>query len=743
MDKFMSNIKKEDNVVISTAKINGRLISSFIRTTLPLLVAALLLLLCSNPLAAQNAPDTVTIKLPYDGPEMRFKAVHLGISEKNFFASKKITLGSREGSQSYKERLVDTMLSGSFIGKRKNGKSDWLYYLGETEVSRGQWNSIMRWMNRQKGKSLSAQGSDNPLLPQTGATVAEIYRFIEGLNTWMLQEQSSRLPKLYNAKAFCRLPTEAEWAFAARGGIEVNKNVFDRPHPYSEDLGKHEWHKGNSSGTMRKCGSIELANPVGLKDMLGNVEELTVSLFSPEYQQGRFGQFVIRGNNYSDFSGDFNVAHRTEFASHDQQGKLRHPSKVGFRLALSTSIASTGKLGRELDKEFDNYVSSLALPKPGLTGHSSPAQQAEDNCREYSKREADRFKTDIEDKKSEISRLLRLRNKDQVALSEKEQNNLELQNRKKELEAQIHDLQKQLKARPTPDVAKALQQKLRQAEVEKQGLREDLVRLKKIAIDSGPLPFFENESEVSKQRQQIKDLKQQIAVLPSLKEWEKLQQDFDKLQKENQASELNLSKKQVKERFFIDEGNRKQQKIAELEQNLKQKQQTVEDLERRLSDSEKKIAENANFAKIAEKRYLEALMRQAYTNAYNAYEELVKRQVIYLPEKDSASQIQAEKAYSQACQYIHDYWQLVVKMAQTQPALFPEVKQDVSEWLRKGEKENLFSGECKTQDGQQFLSPIQRKSLGLIERHVRQVRNGRSRLPDDLIDSFIDQPEFQ
>ncbi|MCI5150822.1 MAG: hypothetical protein D3916_15815, partial [Candidatus Electrothrix sp. MAN1_4] len=514
----------------------------------------------------------------------------------NFFASKKITLGSREGSHSYKERQVDTMLSGSFIGKR-NGKSDWLYYLSETEISRGQWNSIMRWMKRQHGRSLSAQDSDNPLLPQTGATVAETYRFIEGLNTWMLQEQSSRLPKLYNAKAFCRLPTEAEWAFAARGGIKVNQNVFERPHPYGEDVGKYEWHKGNSSGTMRECGSIEFANPVGLKDMLGNVEELTVSLFSPEYQQGRFGQFALRGNNYSDSPQDFAVSHRTEFASHDQKGKLRHPSKVGFRLALSTSIASTGKLGRELDKEFDKYVDTLALPKPGLTGHSSPAQQAEDNCREYSKREADRFKADIENKKSEISRLQRLRNKDQAALSEKEQNNLELRERKKELEAQVHGLQKQLKARPTPDVAKALQQKLRQAEVEIQGLTEvlknkqkDLERLKNTAIDSGSVPpsfWAEGENTVNrKMRQQIKELRQQLAALPSPKKWNKFQQDFDQLQKHYEDLTLKLSKKQVKERFFLDEGNQKQQKIAELESNLTQKQQRIEDLERRLSYSE-------------------------------------------------------------------------------------------------------------------------------------------------------------
>ncbi|MCI5118991.1 MAG: hypothetical protein D3913_13820, partial [Candidatus Electrothrix sp. LOE1_4_5] len=84
------------------------------------------------------------------------------------------------------------------------------------------------------------------------------------------------------------------------------------------------------------------------------------------------------------------------------------------------------------------------------------------------------------------------------------------------------------------------------------------------------------------------------------------------------------------------------------------------------------------------------------------------------------------------------------KIAQeTKADFFPDVKQEISNWLQRGEKENLFSGECRTRDGQQFLSPIQRKSLNLIERHVKRVRAGGSRFPDDLIDTFIDQPEFR
>ena len=677
-------MNNEKNIMISKNKIKNRLISFFIRATRSLLRAALLLLLCSNPLAAQNAPDTVTIKLP-DGPEMRFKAVHLGISGKNFFASKKITLGSREGSQSYKERQVDTMLSGSFIGKR-DGKSDWLYYLGETEVSQGQWNSIMRWMNRQKGRSLSAEGSDNPLLPQTGATVAEIYRFIEGVNTWMLQEQSSRLPKLYNAKAFCRLPTEAEWAFAARGGIEVNQNVFDRPHPYGEDVGKYEWHKGNSSGTMRECGSIESANPVGLKDMLGNVEELTVSLFSPEYQQGRFGQFAIRGNNYSDFSGDFNVAHRTEFASHDQQGKLRHPSKVGFRLALSTSIASTGKLGRELDREFDKYVGTLALPKPGLTGHSSPAQQAEESMIHSLEKQIEQREEETRRLANKLDELETLRRNDQQQCSATEHKNNDLARRNDELWQEISKLQSILATSPTQAEMKTLQQKLAGLRKKYQTINEQLRNVS------------------------AKEKPEKVLISDNTQE----------LRRQLQLKEETLKKKELE---------------------VKEKNQEMADLKRHQELTRNEGIRNAVRVREVEKRYLEALMRQASANAYNAWVQLIKRKEIYRPRGEKEK---AQQAYFQACQLLHDYWHLVQKIAQeTQVGLFPEVQQEVSDWLRKGEQENIFSEECRRDNGQQLLSDIQRKSLDLLQRHVKQVRTGRSRLPDNLIETFIEQPEFR
>lgn len=719
----------------ATAQFRSRFRPFAGRTTRHLLAAALLLLLllCSNPLAAQNAPETVTIKLPYDGPDMRFKAVHLGIDGKNFFASRKVKLGSREGNSSYKEWSKPVSLAGAFIGQR-NGTSDWLYYLGETEVSQGQWNSVIRWMDEQEGKTSTAKKltTERATLPQTEITVAEIYRFIEGLNTWMLQNQKNNLPKLGQSYAFCRLPTEAEWAFAARGGISIlekDSDRFDRPHPYGEDLGKYEWHRGNTNSEVKECGSKYLQpNPIGLQDMLGNVEEFTLSLFSPEYKQGRFGQLVIRGNSSQNSPEDFAVSRRTEFASHNATGQLIRPKRVGFRLALSSAVSSSAK-PEKLDEDCKKYMSS-----DDRHSGSSAAALAEQNSREQTKKVINSLESNLREQEEKISLLQERRKKDQENLLKTERINREVQHSNKRLEAKVADLQERLDARPEPDT---LKQQLRQAEVDKQNLKDRLQheqeKLKKleqkVSSGIGETDYQELytvcEKHVTQFMQEAAECKGRIAAAPPAEKVKNYQLQLGSLEDQKKVLAQELAEQKAEQKLS---NKTMQERARSLEGELDQSKQKIADLERRQFDSEDKIAENAKLAKIAEKRYLEALMRQASANAYLGFRLLTKREAyLTLPQ---ATKERDQAMLSEASQMIHDYWHLVVEMAEkTKAEFFPEVKQNVEGWLRDREKTGG--------------SVEQRKALNLIERHFHTVRSGRSLPPDDLVQSFTGQAEFR
>ena len=118
------------------------------------------------------------------------------------------------------------------------------FWLGKHEVTQAEWQAVM-------GSNPSFFDECGPDCPVEGVSWDDVQEFIRKLNAALGEERY-------------RLPTEAEWEYAARAGTSGDR--------YSEDLDAIAWNRDNSGFRTHPVGR-KAPNAWGLYDMLGNVSE--------------------------------------------------------------------------------------------------------------------------------------------------------------------------------------------------------------------------------------------------------------------------------------------------------------------------------------------------------------------------------------------------------------------------------------------------------------------------------------
>jgi len=219
------------------------------------------------------------------------------------------------------------------------------FYMGVTEVTQEQWFQVMN----------TRPWSYEPGIRENADYPAAYICWVDAME--FCRKLGRMEDRIY------RLPTEAEWEYACRGGTNTAYSFGDDPFL----LGNYAWFEDNAGNVgedyAHKVG-MKLPNPWDLYDMHGNVWEWCSDWFNTEAYSAILGvdpvglhegshERVIRGGSWHLQPGDCRSAGRAQSSPYMQS------SVIGFRVLLDSSMDNTPSVANLQDDETikSNYLS--------------------------------------------------------------------------------------------------------------------------------------------------------------------------------------------------------------------------------------------------------------------------------------------------------------------------------------------------------------------------------------------------
>lgn len=268
------------------------------------------------------------------------------------------------------------------------------FWMGKHEVT---WNEYELWslaLDKQRREMTDVERTERHELIDAIAIPTKPYTdmtFGMGKDGFpaicMTQTAAKMYCKWLSAKTgrYYRLPTEAEWEYAARAGNTTAYSFGDAP----ENLDEYAWYYENSNERYQRVGQKK-ANAWGLHDMHGNVAEWVIDQHTPDFyaqlkekpgplvnplaKAVRLYPRVIRGGSWDDDPEDLRSAARrgstTDWMTQDPQipqSPWYHTDAdfLGFRIVRPLRVPTPEEANRyELDEiqiqELEEYAEAQA-----------------------------------------------------------------------------------------------------------------------------------------------------------------------------------------------------------------------------------------------------------------------------------------------------------------------------------------------------------------------------------------------
>jgi formylglycine-generating enzyme required for sulfatase activity len=195
------------------------------------------------------------------------------------------------------------------------------FYISKYEITQAQWEAIMETTIKQQR---SDGNRDYPLRGE-GDNYPMYYVSWEEAQ-WFIKRLNAATGKQY------RLPTEAEWEYAARGGNQSRGYKYSG----SNNIEELAWYNSNSSSTHPV--GAKKANELGIYDMSGNVREWCYDWYNSKYYKKKNqtnpsgassgSSRVVRGGGWTYGASECTVSFRNGGTP-----SARY-YEIGFRLVL-------------------------------------------------------------------------------------------------------------------------------------------------------------------------------------------------------------------------------------------------------------------------------------------------------------------------------------------------------------------------------------------------------------------------